>query len=612
MAANIVDELIVVLRMDAEAYKKADAEVDRLVTKTERKAKKTDAEAARREKDRAKRLRDSTAAARAFSGAMGTLASILGAVVTAGVGGVLALTAMETNLRRTAVATGMSNRELDAWSATARRLGADAEAGKQAIADLARESKQFNITGSAPTLQAFARMGVRVGPDMAPVDVLANAQKVYRQSAPAQQQQIEAGLSAQGVSNDIIVMLKSEKDVREEYTRSLSAAASENKSAMAAVSDAMASVRSAVTNVANTLATVVEPYVKSFGEWTNKASSSLSAFNDRVIAAGGGIDGFMRVLDQESPELSTVLRALGDGLRVLGEAVDLAAYGVQLMAKGFDFLVGWIYSKLPAGLQAGLKEAGGAIGQAVGVVGDAVQWAWKEAVPEARRQGANPVGGMLGDHGGAARLTPSAAARIAAGELGGGGARAAGGLTNMQDVMGYLVTRHGFNVAQAAAIASNIQGESGFNPAASGKVETRYGRAKGLVQLLHPDRMAPFVAAHGVTPDKTSWQTQLDWIAQNPAERALLNKALSGANGAADLGGRVSRIYEAHGNKAEDARRATQAQQYANSYNGNAGASGGPSININGDVTVQANNPQELAGSLARVSNIQNYTSAVR
>lgn len=614
--ANVVDELVVLLRLETGPFKRADAEVDKLVTRTERKLKNTDAA-------RTKRMKESAAAAKAFGNSLRSLALTIGSVLGIGggaaglVGTVIALAGFETNLRRATVSTGLSNREMQAWGSTARRLGADAQAGAAAIADLAKEQKQFHLTGNAPTMQAFARMGVRVGPDMPVVDVLEQAQKTYRQSAPAQQAQIESGLTASGVSADLILLIKSEINVRDAYTRSLSEAATENRKAMDAVSDAMETVKNAAISVANTLATIAEPYVKTFADWVSKAGSALSAFNDRVIAAGGGVDGFMAVLDKESPELASMLRALGDGLRILGEAVDLAAYGVQIMAKGFEYLMKWIYSKLPAGMQAGLREAGGAIGQAVGLVGDAVKWAWDTGVPEARRQGANPVGNMIGDHGGAARLTPGAAARIAAGELGGGasvsatGARARGkGRTNAQEVMQYLITQHGFDVQQAAAIASSVQGESNFDPTA---INPQSGAA-GLYQLLSKDRVGAFVRRYGISPDKADWKTQLDFMATEPSERRRLNLSLAGANGAAALGERVSRIFEAHGNRAEDSRRALQAQQYANSYGaaGSAGPSVGQQINITGPVNVQANSPTELMNGITRVSGVTNYTTAVR
>ena len=162
--ANIVDELLVLLRLDTSQYKKADKEVEKQVTTTEKKLKKVD-------DARNKRMKESSAAVKQFAGQLRSFALTVGSVL--GIGGgaaglvqaVVALTNFETGLRRASVSTGLSNREMQAWGSAARRLGADAEAGRAAIADLAREQKQFHLTGSAPTMQAFARMGINVSPE---------------------------------------------------------------------------------------------------------------------------------------------------------------------------------------------------------------------------------------------------------------------------------------------------------------------------------------------------------------------------------------------------------------------------------------------------------------
>ncbi|MGJ8495943.1 hypothetical protein ACSFB1_12185, partial [Glaesserella parasuis] len=102
--------------------------------------------------------------------------------------------------------------------------------------------QQFNITGQGPTLQALARLGVNAGPNVSIADMLGQAQQIYRQSSPAQQAQIEAGLAAQGVSNDLIVMIKSETDAREAYTKSFAESANKNRKALDAVTEALTSM----------------------------------------------------------------------------------------------------------------------------------------------------------------------------------------------------------------------------------------------------------------------------------------------------------------------------------------------------------------------------------
>lgn len=605
--SNVVDELVVKITLDADAYRKVDRDVDKLASNTERKAKT-------RDKDRDKRMKESTAAAKQFAGTLKGLALTIGSVLGLGGGGaagligaVVSLTNFETNLRRSAVATGFSAREMQAWGSAARRLGADAQAGAAAIAELAREQKTFNFTGSGPTMQALARLGINVSPNSSIQDVLAQAQSVYRAAAPGQRGQIEAGLSASGVSNDLILLIKSEKDVREEFTRSFAESAEENRQAMDSVTNALEAVKNSAVNVANTLASIVQPNVEQFAQWVSTTTQSLSGFNERVQAAGGGVEGFMKVLDQESPALAETLRGLNTTMVKLGEVVDVVVYGFQSLYRGARQLFTWLDEKFGSLTGSGSGRLKGA----VSTVGDAISWAWGNLVGEARREGAAPIGSLTGSAGGV-RLTPGAQARIAAGELGG---RSAGGAGRMarpsaQDVMQYLVGQ-GLTVPQAAAVASNIQGESNFRPDAFNSAGGGQG-ARGLMQL-RAARINAFRAQYGLNPDQATWQQQLDFMLGNPYERRLLNRSLSGPGGAADLGSNFSRIFEAHGNVAEDLRRGRQAQQLAQQFNpATGGAGGGPQIAINGPVTVQANNPQELVGGITRVSGVANYNAAVR
>ena len=60
-------------------------------------------------------------------------------------------------------------------------------------------------------------------------------------------------------------------------------------------------------------------------------------------------------------------------------------------------------------------------------------------------------------------------------------------------------------------------------------------------------------------------------------------------------------------------RRGQNAQRLAQQYNPATGATvAGGGININGPVTVQANNPTEFIGGIQRVSGVQNFNSAIR
>ena len=401
--ANIVDELLVLLRLDTSQYKKADKEVEKQVTTTEKKLKKVD-------DARNKRMKESSAAVKQFAGQLRSFALTVGSVL--GIGGgaaglvqaVVALTNFETGLRRASVSTGLSNREMQAWGSAARRLGADAEAGRAAIADLAREQKQFHLTGSAPTMQAFARMGINVSPDASITDILANAQRVYRGSSAAQQGQIESGLSASGVSNDLILLIKSEKNVREEFARSYAESATENRKALDSVTNALEAAKNSALNIANALASALQPQIEQFAQWLSKGAQQVSAFVDKVIAAGGGVQGFTKVLDAEAPELARLMRALGTAIGFLGEGLDVVIFGFKKLAAAAEALYNWIDEKV------GYVIGGpGKVNGAVADFGEGVAKGWRMLVGEART--GSPGGGVI--------LTPEAQARLAAGASGG-------------------------------------------------------------------------------------------------------------------------------------------------------------------------------------------------
>lgn len=604
--AQIVDELVVLLKLDTSQYDKAYQRIDVNISLTEKRLKKAD-------DARNKRTKESISLLNQFSGAMRSFALTVGSVL--GIGGgaaglvqaVVALTNFETGLRRASVSTGLSNRELQAWGSAARRLGADAEAGRAAIADLAREQKQFHLTGNAPTLQAFARMGINVSPDSSITDVLANAQRVYRGSSAAQQSQIESGLSASGVSNDLILLIKSEKDVRAEFARSFAESATENRKALDSVTNALEAAKNSALNIANALASALQPQIEQFGQWLSTGAAQVSAFVDKVIAAGGGMQGFMTVLNTESPELARLLRMLGQAVSFLGETLDVVVFGFKKLAAAAEALYTWIDEKV--GLVLG---GSGKVKGAVTDFGEGVAKGWRMLVGEAR----------TGSPGGGVMLTPEAQARIAAGTTGapaaGASAAAAptgsakvaprGGNASQDEVMRGLIAR-GFTVDQAAAVAANIKHESNYNPEAYNPAGGGIG-AHGLFQL-RGDRARAFQARYGKLPSQATLEEQLDFFASNdPEERRSRQAAFAAGGTAAQLGTAVSAKYERHGNAAEDLRRGQTAAAIAAQYN--APPTVGQQININGPVTVQANDPKELAGGIQRVSGATNYNSAVR
>ena len=648
MAANqsVVDELVVKLTLDAEQYKKNDQVIINLVNKTEVALKNADEKQTKRDKAAQKRNKDTLKGVKDLALGLRSLTLTIGAMLGVGsaaglVGAVVALAGMETNLRRASVSTGLSNRELQAWGATARRLGADAQAGASAIADLAREQQQFNLTGNAPTIQAFARMGVRAGPETSIVDILSQAQQIFRQAAPAQRKQIESGLAASGVSPDLIVAIKSEKDVREAFTRSYQESAEENRKALDAVTDALTSLGNVAVSVANSIATVLQPYVEQFAGYVAQGAQQLSAFVDSVVAAGGGVDGFMKVLDEQTPALATLLRNLATGLDVLGQTVDVVVFGFQSLYRGIRELFNWVDQKFGA-LTGGSSHQ---LGDALGTVGSAIKWAWGNLVQESRREGAGPIGALTGETGGI-RLTPNATRRIAGGEIPGetvaptpgrlnSGARRiapegslasdetiletrqstaqlqqpvgrAGVAPTKEELANFFITQ-GVPLNEAVGLTANAFGESGLKPNA---VNPTSGAA-GLFQWLSKDRVAAVQAWAQKPITQMSWQEQALAVLNVPSERKRLNQAVAGASTVAEYTKGISDRFEAHGDPDSLRRRLNYAAQFENEQRGSGAPGIGQQINIQ-SVSVQANTPQEFVGGITRQSGVQNYNSAVR
>jgi hypothetical protein len=246
---NVVDELVVKLKLDTKEYDRADKTVNTKVEKTAGMLSK-----------------------------LGKGVAFLATAVAGMSAAIVTLVNFEARMRRLAVATGLSNRAMQAWGSTARRLGGDAESGRQAIADLAREQKTFQFTGSAPTLTALARLGVRAGPGVSVSDMLAQAQQIYRGSSAGQRESIEAGLSAQGVSDDLILMIKSEKDVREQYTKSYKESAEENRKALDNVTDVLETASNAGIKAAAKSLDVAASAIDGFVSGLNTAKDALESF----------------------------------------------------------------------------------------------------------------------------------------------------------------------------------------------------------------------------------------------------------------------------------------------------------------------------------------------
>lgn len=595
MAAQVVDELIVTLSLDAQEYDKVEAQVERRTDRTFRKQQERARVTDRTNKDQQRRLKDVAAGVRAFATTVTAAVGIVSGLGVA-VGGVLGgFLNFQTALRRQTVGTGLSNKEMQAWSATARRLGADANAGAEALAALAKEQRQGILTGNAPTLQALGKMGVNIDPSRSLQDILGDAQARYRAAPAGQRQQFEDVLAAQGVSSDLILMIKSEIDVREAFNKSMGQAVDENRKTLLQLADALESVRSYAISVAGTLLELLQPAIKEAGKWFGELAKDLANFTTDVREAGGGLDGFTAALDKHVPELMTVLRDMADAISVVVNR--FRDTGTAL--KNLWSWITWLLNKsrapwgnLPLADDIGMRVSNATGGK--GILGAASAW-WRQTVADNRAR--NIAEGRAGWP----RTIEATAAQPPAGKAIG---------TDAQSLMNTLITQYGLTAAQAAAVTANWKAESGLRPSAH-NLEGGGQGAQGLAQWRGP-RIEAFKRMYGIAPKDATVAEQINFAMTDPYEVQKMRQSFAVGGSAADLGRSYSEIYEAHGKVPEDLRRAREASRLEAAYNGGRnGAAAGGTVNIQ-NMTVQSNNPAEFAGGLQRLDGTQSYNTVIR
>ncbi len=610
MAAQVVDELIVTLSLDAENYRKAEATVERTTDRTFRKQQERARVTDRTNRDQQKRLKDVAAGVRAFGV---QVAAAVGVVTGLGVavGGVLGgFLGFQTALRRQTVGTGLSNKEMQAWSATARRMGADANAGAEAIANLAKERQQIGLGMPAPTLAALGKMGVNIDPARPLQDVLSQAQRIYQNAPAGQRQQYENTLSAQGVSNDLILMIKSERDVREAFTQSLAQATEENRKALDQLADAFESIKATSITVAGTLLEALQPAIEAGAAKLSDWAIKLAEFTKDLQDAGGGVQGFQEALDKNAPELASALRTLGDITSVVtnrfrdtGQALkDLWSWVTWFLNKsrapwGNKGLADDIGDRVRTVVGAG---SGQSVSQAIGQkVGD---W-WRTTVADNRARDVAEGRARLPRNieNDAPNLNPHNLPRNIEND-------APGQTVDAQSLMQKLITQHGLTVQEAAAVVANWQRESGLRTNAFNGEGGGTG-ARGLAQW-RGDRSAAFKARYGVMPDQGTVDQQVEFALNDPYERQLLMRSLRAGGTAAEKGRMFSQMYEAHGNVREDIRRGQEAQRLESAYRGTSAAAGG-TVNVQ-TINVQTNNPAEFVGGLQRLDGSQPYNTVIR
>lgn len=631
---NVVDELVVKLSLDAEPYEKVEDELERKTDRTFRKQQERGRVTDRSNKDQQRRLKDLSAGVKAFATQVVAAVSVVTGLGVAVGGALTGLLGFETGLRRQAVGTAMSNRQMQAWGATARRLGADAAAGAEAIAALAKERQQFELTGTAPTMQALARMGVNTDRGRPLEDVLSQAQQIYRRAPEGQRQQYENTLAAQGVSADLILMIKSERDVREAFTQSFSQATEENRKALDALADAFESIKATSIQVSATLLEALQPAIEVGAQRLSELAIGVAKFTQDVNEAGGGVDGFQKALESNIPVLGQLFRGFQLEAELLADATAVITLPFRELGRILPGLVnrltGWLNTiRAPWG-EKGLADdlsmrARNLVGAKHGrsVVEQAVvsssEW-WNRAVgaargaPTATADNPNPQGlprNLENDSPAASSLNPLGLPRNLENDVPAPAGRVvgAGGRANAQRLMTQLITQYGLNAQEAAAVVANWQAESGlrgnaFNPAGGGR------GARGLAQWRGA-RTAAFEKRYGVTPDQASIDQQVEFAMTDPYERQLMMKSLRSGNTAAEMGRGVSKYYEAHGNVREDARRGTEAQKLADSFGGRQGAGAASVVNIQ-NLEVKADDPTAFVGGLQRLGDSQNYNSVMR
>lgn len=589
---NVIDELVVKLRLDAEEYEKAEKKVEQETGRTFRKQQDRARQTDRTNRDQQKRLKEVAAGVKGFAT---VVAGAVGVVTGLGVavGGVLTgLLNFDTGLRRQAVGTGLSNRQMQAWSSTARRMGADAQAGAEAMAALARERQQFELTGNAPTMQALARMGINVSRGRSLEDILSDAQRMYRAAPAGQRQQFENTLAAQGVSADLIIMIKSETDARDAYTKSLEQAREENEKASAAWADTLETLKNAGIKAAGILQDILAPAIESGAAKLVELAIELDQFARDVKEAGGGLDGFMIALDKHAPVLAASLQVMGDITSVVVD--QLAKFWQALKDLGSWVRYFLNMSRAPWGNNRLGDDLAGRINRGASAVSD---W-WRGRVAEAR---AGSSGGMESVY---RRNLEAMPRNIDDGSAGAGAAFAGGSVSSStKDIMSTLTSQYGLSVAQAAAVVANWQAESGLKANAFNSAGGGTG-ARGLAQWRGA-RSQAFKARFGVMPDQGTVAQQIEFAMTDPYERSLMLRSFAGGGDAAALGSAYSRIFEAHGNVREDARRGMMAGQLA--------SAGGSTSTVNiQNMTVQTNDPAHLVQGLQRIDTTQPYNTVVR
>lgn len=611
---NVVDELIVTLTLDADNYQQVQVRIERESDRTFRnqqdRARRTD----RTNRDQQKRLKDVAAGVKSFATQVTAAVGIVSGLGIA-VGSVLTgFVNFETGLRRQAVGTALSNRQMQAWGATARRMGADANAGAEAIANLAREQKVGIQTGNAPTMVGLSKIGVNVNQDRPIEDILAQAQSIYRSAPDAQKQQYESSLLASGVSADLILMIKSPLNALDAFAQSFGEATEENRKAADAWASTLETLKANGIKVAGTLLTVLQPAIERGAEKLADLALKFADFADDLREAGGGVDAFQSTLNKHVPELGRLLEGFRMELGLIKGVTDVVGHRLELFGKALEDLGSWVmfflnkarapWGNKPLGtdLVDRFQSATGT-GNGVSVAQRSVMafddW-WRGLVSQARA-GATPAAlprNIENDAPGLPRNIENDAPSTGRGPV----------TASSTAMMAELTGKYGKSVQEAAAIVANFHGESSLDPTAHNKEGGGTG-ARGLAQWRGA-RTEAFRKRYGKMPNEATWQQQIEFLMTDPYEKALLARSFNAAgdNSPMALGASMSKIFEGHPHRELDARRGGHAERLASTFNGQGA---GNTVNIQ-NMTVQTPDSQNFVDGLQRIPSTQPYNTVIR
>lgn len=591
---NIIDELVVVLGIDASDYEKKQKGIEASLKKfgeTSDKQTKLIAESAKK-------------AAHAFSALK---IEILGAIAAYGLGdGIKGF--IESNVRgnaalgRHAAALRMSAADLKAWGYAAQSVGGKAEDATNALQSVAAGFAEARNKGTSPLIQASWRYGFKVSED--PVQTLLSLSRRMTEAAkkygPQQALQIA---NAAGVSNwnaQQMLMLGPDR-LQQLVAHYRKRTGNVDTKDATAFQQTMTDIRADIGNLRDDLfakmAPALEIFAKKFEAFLDKITPKLEVLVERFGKWLESIDWnkVINGIEVFIAKLQQLVQTLGG---VKGILIEIAAI------KAFSWMAG------VAGYVIQLRALAKAIGAAR--LAAAAAGAGGSVASAAEGAVATRAGGFLATLFGAGTASLLAGAGALVYSKGTGGKRRADGTyedevplaqiaatakaaremeaKHRAQAMAYL-TGQGWTPQQAAGIVANLTAESGLRTNAVGDSGNAYGIAQ-----WHKDRQRAFEKFTGRPIQGSSFAEQLAFVnheLQTSEKRA--GDWLKRAGNAYSAGFLVSSMYERPaGGQVEAERRARMAQMMSNAYVGARPetAQAKPStttntVTINGPINVQ-------------------------